>query len=299
MPKAHNGDVELHYETTGDPNGVPLQLIMGLGAQLLTWDDELCESFADRGFFVIRHDNRDIGLSSWFDHMPVDAQAVIAAVLSGQPVTPPYTIVDMADDAAAVLDAVGVESAHVIGASMGGMIAQAEAVHHPARERSLVSIMSTTGDPDVGQPHDEVAGALLTPPASSDRAAVIERGVEMGRIIGSPVHFDEDAVRLLAEREYDRANHPEGVIRQLFAILVQESRTEALRGFAKPSLVIHGDLDRLVDPSGGVRTAEALPDTELIRLPVAGHDLPRIYWPQLIERITELAARADQAAQVA
>lgn len=295
MPKAHNGDVELHYETTGDPDGVPLLLVMGLGAQLITWDDELCESFADRGFHVIRHDNRDMGLSTWFDDHPVDAQAVIGAFFAGEPVTPPYTMLDMAADAAAVLDAAGASSAHVIGASMGGMISQTLAVHHPDRVRSLVSIMSTTGDPDVGQPHAEVAGTLLEA-VPAGREAAIERGIAVGRVIGSPVHFDEDAVRILCEREYDRGNNPDGVLRQLFAIMLQESRTEALRNFTKPALVIHGELDPLVDPSGGRRTAEALPNAELILLPDAGHDLPRIYWPQLIERITVLAGEADRAA---
>jgi pimeloyl-ACP methyl ester carboxylesterase len=294
MPKAHNGDVELHYETIGDPDGVPLLLVMGLGAQLITWDEELCESFADRGFRVIRHDNRDMGLSTWFDDHPIDAPAVIGAVLAGESVTPPYTMLDMAEDAAAVLDAAGVSSAHVIGASMGGMIAQTLAVHHPDRVRSLVSVMSTTGDPDVGQPHPEVAGALLeaVPPG---REAAIARAVEVSRVIGSPIHFDEEAVRALCEREYDRGHHPDGVLRQLFAILVQEPRTEALRSFTKPALVVHGELDRLVDPSGGRRTAEALPGAELVMLPDAAHDLPRIYWPQLIERVTALAAEADRA----
>ncbi len=298
MPKAHNGDIELHYETTGEPTGVPLLLVMGLGAQLITWDDSLCEAFADLGYFVIRHDNRDIGLSSWLDEHPVDVQAVATALFAGEAVTPPYTMHDMAADAVAVLDAAGVGSAHVIGASMGGMIAQTLAVEFPHRVRSLVSIMSTTGDPDVGQADPEVLGVLLNPVVADGddvRAQRIAQSVATSRTIGSPIHFDEARAHDLSAREIDRAFHPEGVLRQLFAIMLQPSRTAGLGAFDKPALVVHGELDRLVAPSGGVRTAEALPDAELVLLPEAGHDLPLIYWPDLLEKIAALTARADAA----
>ena len=295
MPIAQNGDVELYYETVGDPDDVPLLLIMGLGAQLIEWDRELCEAFADRGFFVVLHDNRNVGLSSYFDDDVIDLPAVTAQWLSGEPLSPPYTIEDMADDAAAVLGHAGIGSAHIMGASMGGMIAQAFAIRHRGLTRSLVSIMSTTGDPDVGQIHPEALAALITEPGTT-RDQIIEQGIEATRVISSPVHFDAERVRTKVEAAYDRANHPEGRVRQLLAIIAAASRTDDLRALEIPAVVIHGELDPLVDPSGGVRTHEALRGSELVLLPDAAHDLPEIYWPNLIEKITALAASADAAA---
>lgn len=292
MPYAHNGSVELFYEQWGPTDGMPLLLIMGLSAQMISWDDSLMQAFADHGFCVVRYDNRDVGKSSWFDEAPVDMEAQIARFFAGEPLDVPYSIEDMADDAAAVLDDLGWRSAHILGASMGGMIAQAFAVRYPERTRSLVSIMSTTGDPDVGQPDGAALEALLqaTPPG---REAAIEASVQVGRVIGSPVYFDEAAERDKAARSYDRGNNPDGVVRQLLAIISQRSRTEALRALDTPALVIHGKLDPLVNPSGGVRTHEALRNSELIELPEAGHDMPEIYRDDLVRRITELAQRAD------
>ena len=294
MPKANNGTVELHYETTGSVDDVPLVLIMGLGEQLITWPDDLCDAFADRGFFVLRLDNRDVGLSTYFDEHPVDLEELAPRFFAGEKLIPPYTIEAMADDVAAVLDAAGVESAHIMGASMGGMIAQAVAIRHPERTRSLISIMSTTGDLDVGQPHEEALGALLMAPGEG-RDAVVEQGVHVMRVIGSPVHFDEDRARADAGASFDRAFHPAGTVRQLLAILTAESRTAGLQALDVPALVIHGAQDPLVDPSGGQRTHEALRNSELVMLPDAGHDLPELYWPNLIEKITALASSADRA----
>jgi pimeloyl-ACP methyl ester carboxylesterase len=178
---------------------------------------------------------------------------------------------------------------------MGGMIAQSFAIRHRPVTRSLVSIMSTTGDLDVGQPHPEALSALMVTPATT-RDEIIEQGVETTRVISSPVHFDAERARRKVEAAYDRANYPDGRVRQLLAIITAASRTEGLRGLDVPAVVIHGELDPLVDPSGGVRTHEALQTSELVLLPDAGHDLPEIYWPNLVEKITALAAAADAAA---
>jgi pimeloyl-ACP methyl ester carboxylesterase len=291
MPFARSGKVELYYEAMGDGDGVPLLLVMGLGAQLVSWPDEFCMALCDRGFRVVRFDNRDVGLSTKFDDQPVDVLAAITTGLRGEPVAAPYLLSDMASDAAVVLDAVGWADAHIVGASMGGMIAQAFALAYPQRTRTLTSIMSTTGDHDVGQPHPEVL-SVLTEAAPDERDAVIEQAVVSSQLIGSPGLVDEEQVRERAGRAYDRCYYPVGVGRQLVAILASPSRSDGLRELDKPALVIHGEVDPLVDPSGGRRTAEVLPDAELLMLPGMGHDLPESLWPQVVEAITALAARS-------
>lgn len=290
MPRATHGTIELEYEQLGDPSAEPLLLIMGLGAQLTAWDDSLCDAFVARGFTVVRYDNRDVGRSTHLDDQVVDLEAEIGHFLSGEPINTPYSIEDMADDAAAVLDAVGWDSAHIMGASMGGMIAQSFAIRHPARTRTLISIMSTTGDPDVGQPDPEVAGVLLEPPADG-REAVIEASVAVDRVIASPMYFDEELSRAKSAAAYDRAYYPDGILRQLLAILTQRPRSEDLRALDVPALVIHGAKDPLVTPTGGQRTHEVLRGSELIVLPEAGHDMPEVYRPELIDRVTALAMR--------
>ena len=292
MAIAHNGQVELFYERWGPDDAVPLLLIMGLGAQLVSWDDSLMQAFVDHGFCVVRYDNRDTGKSTWFDDHPVDIEGEVGKFLAGEPLSAPYSIADMADDAAAILDGLGWPSAHVLGASMGGMIAQAFAVAHPDRVRSLVSIMSTTGDPDVGQPDEAAALALMTPVAPG-RDAAIDASVEIDRVISSPVHFDSEASRDKAVRSYDRGYHPDGTLRHLLAVLTQPSRTEALRNLDVPALVIHGALDPLVNPSGGRRTHEALRNSEFVELPEAGHDMPEVYRGELVDRIAVLAKKAE------
>ena len=292
MPFAHNGPIELFYEKLGPDDGVPLLAIMGLSAQLIAWDDSLCQAFVDQGFSFVRYDNRDVGKSTWLDDQVIDLEAEVGRFLAGEPLDPPYSIEDMAADAAAVLAAVGWDSAHIMGASMGGMIAQAFAIGYPDRTRSLISIMSTTGDPDVGQPNPEAATALMQTESAS-REAVIDAAVEVGRIISSPVHFDPVLERGYAIAAHDRAYHPEGSLRQLLAVITQKSRTEALRALDVPALVIHGKLDPLVNPSGGERTHEALRNSELVELAEAGHDMPEVYRPELIARVTALAAQAD------
>jgi pimeloyl-ACP methyl ester carboxylesterase len=286
------GEVELAYETFGDPGDPPVLLVMGLATQMIGWPDEFCRGLADTGLFVVRFDNRDIGLSTHVD----DAGAPdIMAVFGGDHSSVPYGLADLADDTVGLLDALGLDSAHLVGASMGGMIAQLVAVRHPERVRSLTSIMSTTGDPAVGAPAEAALGVLLAPPAT-DREGAVQRAVDTYRVIGSPgFEFDETSLRERAGLSFDRAYNPAGVARQLAAILTTTDRTADLASVAVPTLVIHGEQDALIDVSGGRATAAAIPGCELLVVDGMGHDLPRELWPQLTERITALIARAEQA----
>ncbi|HMQ25599.1 MAG TPA: alpha/beta fold hydrolase [Acidimicrobiales bacterium] len=294
MPFTDRSGVTICYETYGDPDDVPLMLICGLGMQLVRWDDELLAGLTDRGFFVIAHDNRDIGLSESFAHVEVDVVAAVMAAMEGAAVEAPYLLSDMAADAVAVLDDLGIERVHVVGTSMGGMIGQAMAIEHGDRVASLTSIMSTTGDPDVGQPKPEVLAALL-PSGAEDRDAIIEATVETFRAIGSPDHFDEELTRAAAARAYDRAHDPTAQSRQLVATIASGSRSAALRGVSVPTLVVHGDADPLIDVSGGRRTAEVIPGAELLVVEGMGHDIPRVFQPRIIEAVLALVSRAESA----
>jgi pimeloyl-ACP methyl ester carboxylesterase len=294
--RAPSNGIEIEYETFGDAGDPPLLLVMGLGAQLVSWDVELCESLVDRGFYVIRFDNRDVGLST---KVPVDENLDVMAemlkALAGEAPAAPYLLADMAADTVGLLDHLGIDRVHLVGASMGGMIVQQVAVDHPERLLSLTSIMSTTGDPDVGQPKPEVLPVLLDP-APAERDAYIAHSVEGSRTIGSPEHFDEDRAALKAGQSFDRCYYPRGTANQLMAILASGSRTEGLRKLDVNTLVIHGDVDPLVTVSGGERTAEVIPGAELMILEGMGHDVPVFYWPQVIEAITGLASRSTAAA---
>ncbi len=274
--------ITIEYETAGDPASPPLLLVMGLGGQLIAWDPDLVDALVKEGFYVIRFDNRDVGRSTWFD---AAGPADVVAAMGGQ-ATAAYLLSDMAGDAAGLLDALGVDSAHVLGVSMGGMIAQSLAIEHPNRVRSLVSIMSTTGDPGVGAPHPEAIGALLAPPAT-ERAGAVEQSVTVWKTIGSPGYpFHEDQVRSAAGAAFDRANHPDGTARQLVAILASGDRTPALRLLDCPTLVVHGAADVLVDPSGGRATAEAVPGAELWMVPGMGHHLPPEIHAEIAARVS-------------
>jgi pimeloyl-ACP methyl ester carboxylesterase len=293
---ANASGIELYYETFGEPDGEPLLFVMGLGAQLHVWDEDFVQAFVDRGFYAIRYDNRDVGLSTKVDGLPAaEVAARIMGAFAGTTPEAPYRLPDMAGDAVSLLDHLDIDAAHVIGASMGGMIVQQLAIDHPQRVRSLTSIMSTTGDPDVGAPEPAAVALLLQPPAA-DRASAIAQSVEGSRAISSPLHFDEDGARRRAETSYDRCFYPEGVSRQLLAILASGSRTAGLGDVRLPALVIHGDADPLVTPSGGRRTAEAIPGAELLVLEDMGHDLPPVFWPQIVEAVTRLAARSTAPA---
>lgn len=287
--------IEIWYTTDGDPSGEPLLMVMGLGAQYLAWDEDLVAMFVERGSFVIRFDNRDIGLSTKTDVGDLDVMGAIVTKLGGGEVEAPYLLTDMAADAVAVLDALGVASAHVLGASMGGMIAQTLAIEHPDRVRSLTSVMSTTGAPDVGQPDPAVLGALLGP-APTTREEAMARGVAVSVAIGSPGLVDEDLAAEQAGAAWDRSTDTTGMPVQLLAIGCSPDRTPALAQLDLPTLVVHGESDPLVTPSGGRATAAAIPGAELRMIPGMGHDVPPSHWPDLVDEVWALAARADAVA---
>ncbi|MFX0045032.1 MAG: alpha/beta fold hydrolase [Candidatus Hermodarchaeota archaeon] len=281
------GDIEIVYDTFGDPSAPPLLLIMGLGSQMILWDDAFCKALAAQGFWVIRFDNRDVGLSSKLD----DAGTPDAfALMQGKAVEVPYKLSDMAADAVGLLDALKIDSAHVAGASMGGMIAQTMAINYPERVRTLTSIMSSTGDPNLPQPKPEAVSILVaTPP--SDRDENIDYSLQVWRTLHGPKFpLDEEYVRERSARAYDRSYYPEGTGRQLAAILASGSRKEALKKLKTPTLVIHGDADPLMPVEGGRDTAEAIPGAELLIIEGMGHSIPVEEAPRIIEAIVRHAA---------
>ena len=295
MPTAQANGITIEYDTFGSPDDPALLLVMGFTAQMTAWREDFCKLLADRGLFVIRYDNRDCGLSQKFDGAALDMAAMMQAMTSGEPFTDaPYTLSDMAADGIGLLDHLGIERAHVLGASMGGMIVQTMAIEEPTRVRSLTSIMSTTGDPAVGMPAEAAMGVLLAPPAT-DRESAIQRAVDTYRVIGSPgFELDEQALRERAALSYDRRYNPAGVARQLAAILTTADRTADLGAIDLPTLVIHGEHDSLVNVSGGRATAAAIPGAELLVVDGMGHDLPRAVWPELTDRIAALVERAEK-----
>ncbi len=296
MPQARANGISLEYETFGDERERPLLLTMGLGAQMVLWDEAFCEALAERGHYVIRYDNRDVGLSTKFEDAGMPDLMNLMMNPAEAPV-PAYTLDDMADDAAALIEALGLDSAHVCGASMGGMIVQTLALRHRGRVRSMTSIMSTTGNRDLPAADPAVTARLIMPPPS-EREDAIQRSVETFKIIGSPgFPFDEAGVRDKAARSYDRCFLPSGQARQLAAILTQPNRVPALRTLDLPTLVVHGEADPLVPVEGGRDTAAAIPGAELLLVPGMGHDMPRDVQPQLVERISALIARAEAGAR--
>lgn len=297
MPRAAVNGIELEYETFGDPSAPPLFLVMGLGAQMLLWEEDFCGALADAGFFVVRFDNRDVGRSTILAAAGVpNVFEAMQALASGRPVDAPYTLADMADDTVALMRALGVARAHVVGASMGGMIAQTLAIRHPDRLRSMTSIMSTTGDPSLPPATPDAMRVLLTPPPG-DREGNVARALAAWKVIGSPQYpADEDRLRDLFGRAFDRGYHPEGVARQMTAIFASGDRTAALRSVTVPTLVIHGAADPLIRVEAGRATAAAIPGAELLVIEGMGHDLPRPLWPQLVDAIGALALRADARA---
>ena len=293
MPDVSANGIRIAYETFGEPKDPPLVLVMGLGAQMIFWEDDFCREIARRGFHVIRFDNRDCGLSTHFPEAgdPNVAAAMMTAA-SGGTVTPPYTLRDMAADTVGLLDALGIERAHVVGASMGGMIAQTLAIGHPERLRSMTSIMSTTGNPALPQATPEAMMALLTPPPA-ERDAFLDHMVKTFRIIGSPgFEFDEAGFRDRVGRAFERSYDPAGVARQLVAIVADGSRKERLRAVRVPTLVIHGVADPLVPVEGGRDTAEAIAGARLVEIEGMGHDLPRGTWPRIIGAIEDVSRAA-------
>jgi pimeloyl-ACP methyl ester carboxylesterase len=293
---AQANGIELCYQEMGEPDGEPLILVMGLATQMIAWQDGLCRLLAERGYRVIRFDNRDIGRSTKIDSAGVPSKVDL---LIGRRATAPYLLRDMAKDTVGLLDFLEIDQAHVVGASMGGMIVQQMAIDHPERLRSMVSIMSTTGNRRSGQPSLKTFGVLLgNPPKTRDQ--VISRGVKTFKVIGSPgFPFEEDMVREMAARSYDRGHSAAGVTRQLHAIIASGDRTEALHRVQVPSAVIHGTRDPLVKPSGGRATAKAIPGARLMMIDGMGHDLPRDLWPTFAEAIDTNAARASRPIRAA
>ena len=291
---ARANGIELCYETFGDAAAEPMILIMGLGAQMVLWDDDFCRQLAARGFRVIRFDNRDIGQSSKLSGgKPLGALEMLKLRLLRIPVKAPYRLGDMAEDTVGLMDALGIPSAHLVGASMGGMIAQEIAISFPQRVRSLTSIMSTTGNPKIPGPTREAMAVLMAPPPKS-KEEYIDRFGKSWKVLRAG-SFPEDEARdlALAERTFARGLNPAGVGRQLRAILASGSRKERLRTVKAPTLVIHGTVDPLVHPAGGKDTAASIPGAKLLMIERMGHALPISMWPQIIDAIDKHAHGAS------
>lgn len=292
MPLAQLSDSEIYYETMGRADATPLVLVMGFTAPMTFWPGGFCQQLVDHGFFVIRLDNRDCGLSS---KTPGDAPStpeLVMRAVAGEDVSAevPYSLSDMANDVIGVMDTLGIDSAHMAGASMGGMIVQTVAIEHPDRIRTATSIMSTTGDPSVGQATGDAAKVLLAVPPT-EREAAIAHAIEVSRAISGPL-FDLDEATARIALAYDRANYPEGAPFQLAAMAASGDRTEALRSLDLPFLVLHGLADELIGVSGAHSTATAVPNADRMILARMGHDLPEVYWPQITGAIAGLATRA-------
>ena len=284
------GGISLCYDDFGDPSGTPLLLIMGLATQMIAWHEDFCGELAGRGFHVVRFDNRDMGRSTHMDFRPpTPGQMLRRRSVRGQ-----YTLSDMAGDAAGLLRELEMAPAHVVGASMGGMIGQTLAAEHPELVRSLTSIMSTTGNRWRGQPSPALYPYLLRPPPT-DREAMVEHATKIFGMVGS-TGFENDPQHLrdYIARSHDRGHDVGGGARQLGAIIASGDRTRQLAGIRTPTLVIHGTVDRLVRPSGGKATARAIPGARLMLVEGMGHDLPRGAWPRLIDAIASHAEAADQ-----
>ncbi|MCE1177994.1 MAG: alpha/beta fold hydrolase [Micrococcales bacterium] len=286
------GDVHIAYESFGSVEQPTILLVIGLATQMLAWDERFCQLLVDEGYQVIRFDNRDIGLSTHLGSLGVPD---VMPALRGEPITAPYLLADMARDTVGLMDALQIDRAHVVGASMGGMIAQQVAIDHPDRVASLTSIMSTPNR-SAGASTPEATAALLSPPARSEDEAA-ERAVAVYSVIGSPGYeLDRERVAERARQAYRRGDDPGGVTRQFAAILASPDRVPGLRSLAVPTLVLHGDDDPLVAVDGGVTTAEAVPGARIVRFPGMGHDLPEGLWPQIVAEIVAHARAADEAA---
>jgi pimeloyl-ACP methyl ester carboxylesterase len=284
MPQLHCNNVDIEYDITGD--GEPLVLIMGIGAQMILWPDALVRAIADRGYQVIRFDNRDVGRSTWLDHLGVPSiPRMTARAMMGIRVKAPYTLWDMAADTVGLLDGLGHERAHIAGASMGGMVAQCVAIRHPERLLTLTSIMSTTGDRRLFRPAPRAVRALLGRRPNT-RAGAEEHFVKFSRAVsGSRFPVDEPKVREVAGQCFDRGNHPVGFHRQWAAILASGNRTRTLSEVETPTLVIHGSEDPLIHPDGGRATAKAIENAQLHMIEGMGHSLPEGMWPEFIDTL--------------
>lgn len=283
MTKIRANGIEIEYDETGPANGIPFLMINGFGSQMTSWSDEFRQGLASVGLRFIRFDNRDVGLSQKWHGIIPNAREVLEAVRQGRKPEIPYTLDDMAADAAGLLDALGVESAHIAGASMGGMIAQLVALNHPAKTRSLISIFSTTSDPALPPSSPEAQAALTTPPPAQDRASVIAHGLKGRRTYATTrFPFDEQRVSSLIGAAYDRSYYPEGTSRQYAAIMASPPRSERLKSLKVPTLVLHGSVDTLIRPEGGRHTAQCITGAEYHEIEGWGHDMP----PQMAPLVT-------------
>ena len=286
MPRTRANGVDIEFDVMGEPGQPVLLMVSGLGAQMVSWDDDFCHALASLGLRVVRFDNRDAGLSSHIDDGR-DPMALVLQRLSGEDVEAPYLLADLAADAVGLLDALDIGEAHVLGFSMGGMIAQSIAIGYPERVRTLTSVMSTTGDTDVGHPDPSVLGPL-TSPMPTEPALAIDRKMQISELIGSPGLFDPVRARRRAELEVQRSLNPSGTTRQMLAIMSSPSRSEALRSLTMPSLVVHGDADPLVALSGGLRTHECLSSSQLMVIEGMGHDMPEPHWDRFVGAVGAL-----------
>jgi pimeloyl-ACP methyl ester carboxylesterase len=284
---AQSNGIELCYDTFGDPEAPPIVLIMGLAAQMIAWDEEFCAQLAAHGYHVIRFDNRDAGLSTRLESAGVPSvTGALMAAAAGRPIQAPYLLRDMAEDVVGLLDALRIPAAHVVGASMGGAIAQTLALHHPARLRTLTSIMSTTSAAGLPPPTPEALRALLSP-APADLSAYLEYHAQVWRVLRAgrfPLDEERDPVR--ARQIFERGLNPAGVARQMTAMLGSGSRREALGSLRVPTLVIHGETDPLIPLACGIDTAKSVPGSTLVIVKGMGHALSIPFWPQIIEAIT-------------
>lgn len=286
--------IELAYETFGDPSSPPLVMIMGLGTQMIAWPDELCHDLAGAGHWVIRYDNRDAGESTHLSGVKAPPVAAVAARRS----KPPYTVSDMGRDLLGLLDALEVDSAHLVGASMGGFIAQSAAIQAPERVRSMTLIMTSTGSRLVGRVDLRLIPRLLSRRPVTNREQAGEAAVTTFRTIGSPgFPLDEERIREVGRRSFDRGHDVGGYRRQLAASVAQSDRTARLQRLDTPAWVVHGLSDPLVAPTGGLALAKALKNSRFLGVPGMGHDLPRAIWPELLEGITRLTRRADASSR--
>jgi len=294
LPKVNANNIEIHYETFGDPSAKPLLLIMGFGSQMIHWDEEFCNMLAKSGHYVIRYDNRDVGLSTKIDEAGTpDFLKAISSFQKGEKVNAPYTMDDMADDAVGLLDALKISSAHICGCSMGGVIAQYIAINHPSRVLSLTSMMSTTGNPDL-PPLNPEAMKLFLLPVPSKRDAYIKDYVKREKVMYGPIiPLDEERRRLYAAKAYDRCFYPQGNTRQIMALLTSGNRKPALASVKIPTLVIHGGNDPLVSLEAGKDTAEAIPGAELLIIDGMGHSLPPETWSQVVDGISRNTTKAQ------
>ena len=291
MPKAHVNNIEIEYDTFGNSSSKPLLLVMGLGGQMIAWLDEMCEGIANQGFYVIRFDNRDVGLSTKFEEAGLpNLLEIYAKVAMGESVDVPYTLEDMADDAIGVLDHLKVDKAHICGVSMGGMIVQVIAYRHPSRVLSLTSIMSTTGNPELRQPSQELIQELFAP-MPLDREASLREGVKRGHLTYGTFPYDEERAYEMTKKAYERSFYPQGIMRQAAAIAANGNRKSKLASINVPTLVIHGKEDPLVPVEGGIDTADAITGAELLLFERMGHSMPPEVAPQIIEALIANTAK--------